>query len=407
MKKIGILIWGDPTRGGAITSELAFLSSLAKINSDCDFSVLTTHKHINNKVVKDWDKFYSFCGKETSVQLEPDFSNADQFDAIFTYPTSSNFFGGSISGTCLNVYAFLSYFTNSGKKVFIRVNDSEIKVFDYKMLIENRADNESPTSSFLANKDNIVLIEKCKSIKKMNYSNTYWFANGQKDTCDWVAETIYDRVSDDMKPCDRKIIENNTIYVNDDILFQIKENYNNYTYLDEKQVNPKQLGYIGFFDTVNTRRATALKTIFKLNNKQIPLKVFGKGTDSLNVISKHDNIDVEEGFIAGNSKEYFEFLNDKIAYLFIGKGLPESRYLGKTLYDAVVARTPIAIYKGCDRNQICFKGVDAFYFSNEDELHAIYEKLKDPAMRQKWIKAQKKLVFDKISHEPFKFSTLV
>ena len=118
------------------------------------------------------------------------------------------------------------------------------------------------------------------------------------------------------------------------------------------------------------------------------------------------NIDIEEGYIKGDSEEYFRFLHDHLAYVFVGKGQPESRYIGKTAYDAVVARTPIVVYGKCDTKHIMFSNLE-FYFDDERGLEKIYRALLDPETRERWIEEQAKEIFFKLPPSEFKFSDYV
>jgi hypothetical protein len=150
-------------------------------------------------------------------------------------------------------------------------------------------------------------------------------------------------------------------------------------------------------------RAKALSTLFKENKMGVPLKIFGKGTEILTKLADKPNIEIEEGFIEGDSQEYFDFLNKHLGYIFIGKGHSESRYIGKTVYDAVVARTPIAVYRKCDTKQITFSNRE-YYFENETELAAIVEKLKDLEIRERWVADQHTEIMRKLPPSTFKFA---
>ena len=152
-------------------------------------------------------------------------------------------------------------------------------------------------------------------------------------------------------------------------------------------------------------RAKALNILFKDNTNHVPVKIFGKGTEILGKLSGKINIEIEEGFIKGDSDEYFEFLNSHLAYIFLGKGHSESRYIGKTVYDAIVARTPVVVYKKCDEKQIIFSNPE-YYFENESELKKIYLKLQDPKIRSKWIEDQKVAIFKTLPFVPFRFEKL-
>lgn len=403
--EVGIVINGDPTRDGTITSETKFLEELFKHNSDCNFTIITVNPNITKRVIREKDTSYSFPHEIVEIHNDVDLSKLESFSVLFTYPTHSNFFGGLTNPNMIKTYKIMSKFTNElNRPVCIRINDSEIHVRDYRKMCEIRKAGDKASSPFLG-EENLKSVDDLLSYKQLNYENIYWFANGSKEACDWVVESLTEREKPEFICTTPENVKRNTIYVSDDVFFMIKKNYADYTYLDPKVIKNNRLGYIGFFDTVNTRRATALKALFKKNVHNIPMKIFGKGTENLEALKKYSNIDIEEGFIKGNSKEYFEFLNSNLCYLFIGKGQSESRYIGKTLYDAIVARVPVVVYKKCDEKMICFSRPE-FYFETEEELNAIYVKLQDPVKREAWVKVQQKEIFKKLEAEPFKFSSI-
>jgi hypothetical protein len=268
-------------------------------------------------------------------------------------------------------------------------------------------------SAFMKDPVNVQKARDLVAWKQWDYSLIYWFANGSREACDWVAETMFDREEESLRMASREIFVNNAIYVSDDIFFLIRKNYDRFqiydnlaTAVDNGHRDPyvkDKFCYIGFFDTVNMARAKAFSTIFKENKRFIPIKIFGKGTEILTKLHGKENIEIEEGFIKGDSEEYFNFLNSHLAYIFVGKGQSESRYIGKTAYDAVVARTPIVVYRKCDSKQIMFNN-DEYYFDNEDQLQKIYEKLNDPEIRKRWIEDQKKEIFQKLPPSTFRFT---
>ena len=320
------------------------------------------------------------------------------------------------------MYKIISSCTNDLKiPVFIRINDSEIKVRDYRLMSKQRLDagnkareEGKPDSAFMKDPINVKKAEDLVSRKQWDYSKIYWFANGSKDACDWVAETMYDREDENCRMAERQVFVDNSIYVSDDIFFLIRKNYERFENLSI-QLPVRKTGanittdfsnrfcYIGFFDTVNMARAKAFNTLFKTNSQNVPVKIFGKGTEILGKIKGKENIDIEEGYIKGDSDEYFNFLHNHLAYVFIGKGHSESRYIGKTVYDAIVARTPVVVYKKCDSKMITFSNPE-FYFEDEYQLKEIYTKLQDEDTRIRWIKEQSIEIFKKLPESNFAFS---
>jgi hypothetical protein len=409
---VGILIFGDPTRGGTITSEIKFLKNLYEQNSDrCDFYIITVNDTITKKIIKASDTTYDFPHKIIRVFGEEDLHKIDDISCLVTYPGHSNFFGGYLNDNVVKMYKIVSYMTNNlNRCTFVRINDSEIKVRDYRVLSKQRLDaglaareEGKPDSAFMKDPLNVAKAENLIACKEWDYSKVFWFANGSKDACDWVSETMYDREDEAYRMAPKQTFIDNAIYVSDDIFFLVRKNYERFIKYDiiETSVSNK-FCYIGFFDTVNMARAKAFNVLFKANSYKVPLKIFGKGTEILTKFKDKENIEIEEGYIKGDSPEYFDFLNNHLAYIFIGKGQSESRYIGKTVYDAIVARTPVVVYKKCDSRMITFSNPE-FYFDDEAGLKSIYEKLQDTEIRNTWIKEQQEEIFKKLPPSEFRF----
>jgi hypothetical protein len=422
---VGILIFGDPTRGGTIASEVKFLKSLYEFNnSDSDFYIITVNDSVTKKIIKEKETTYDFPHEIIQIFGESDLYKLDNFSCLVTYPGHSNFFGGYLNDNIVKMYKIISRFTNDLKRpVFVRINDSEIKVRDYRRLSKQRLDagylareEGKPDSAFMKDPLNVAKAEDIVSWKEWDYSKVFWFANGSKEACDWVSETMYDREDEYFRMTTPEQFKANTIYVSDDIFFLVRKNYERFDNYDRKMesvihgiVEPyvqDQFCYIGFFDTVNMARGKALSLLFKENLHNVNLKIFGKGTEILKKLENKPNIEIEEGFIKGDSDEYFDFLNSHLAYIFIGKGQTHSRYIGKTVYDAIVARTPIVVYKKADMGHITFES-DEYYFENERELKQIQDKLNDPIVRAEWIANQTEEIFRKLPPSSFRFSTYV
>lgn len=402
--RVGILIFGDPTRGGTIASEVKFLANLYDFNKDdTEFVIMTVNPSVTKRVIKEKTTSYNFPHKLVTVFSEKDFDVLSTLSALVTYPGHSNFFGGYLNDNVVKMYKIISHCTNNLKiPAFIRINDSEIKVRDYRMMSEIRLKGK-PESSFMADPLNVEKARSLVSFKHWDYNLVYWFANGSKEACDWVPETMYDREDDQHRCSTRENFEKNAIYVSDDIFFLVRKNYARFAEYKLDDAREEKICYIGFFDTVNGRRAKAFDTIYKTNSYKVPMKIFGIGTAILTKLKDKPNVEIEEGFIKGDSQEYFDFLHKHMAYIFVGKGHSEARYIGKTVYDAVVARTPVIVYRPCDEKMIAFSNPE-YYFTTEKELDIIYQKLKDPQVRKQWIEDQTKEIFSKLPIPEFKFS---
>jgi hypothetical protein len=412
---VGILIFGDPTRGGTISSETKFLANLYdKSSEDSDFYIITINPSVTKRVIRDRKVAYDFPHKVITIFGEEDFHKLDSFSCIVTYPGHSNFFGGYLNDNIVKMYKIVSKCTHElNIPVFVRVNDSEIKVRDYRKMSEVRLiDGETkPESAFMKDPGNVAKARDIVAWKEWDYSKVYWFANGSKSACDWVSETLFDREDVNFRMATKQQFIDNTIYVSDDIFFLVRKNYDRFeSRYEHRSGETKQIAeehnrfcYIGFFDTVNVARAKAFNVLFKENRQQVPLKIFGKGTEILTKFKDKPNVNIEEGFIKGDSEEYFDFLHNHLAYLFIGKGQSESRYIGKTVYDAVVARTPVAVYKKCDSKMITFENPE-FYFEDERELKVIFDKLQDHEIREKWMVEQYHDIMRKLPPMEFSFA---
>jgi len=419
---VGILIFGDPTRGGTIASEVKFLKSLYEKNSeDSRFYIITVNDSVTKKIIKEQNTTYDFPHQIVKIFGEDDFHKLEYFSCLVTYPGHSNFFGGYLNDNVVKMYKIISKFTNDlGRKVFVRINDSEIKVRDYRKLSLQRLESGyqareegKPDSAFMKDPLNVAKAENLVSWREWDYSLVYWFANGSREACDWVAETMFDREDEYFRMSTRQRFVDNAIYVSDDIFFLIRKNYERFSKYDRKMESvlygitepyvQDKFCYIGFFDTVNVARGKALNLLFKENRHNVNLKIFGKGTEILGKLKDKPNIEIEEGYIKGDSDEYFDFLNSHLAYIFIGKGQSHSRYIGKTVYDAIVARTPIVVYKKADMGHITFES-DEYYFENERELKEIQHKLNDPGVRANWVAEQSREIFEKLPPSDFNFS---
>ena len=283
---VGILIFGDPTRGGTIASEVKFLKNLYEQNSqDSRFYIITVNDSVTKKILKEKETTYDFPHEVVQIFGEDDFHKLENFSCLVTYPGHSNFFGGYLNDNVVKMYKIISKFTNELKrKVFVRINDSEIKVRDYRKLSLQRLEagyqareDGKPDSAFMKDPLNVQKAEGLVSWKEWDYSKVYWFANGSREACDWVAETMFDREDEYFRMAPRERFEENAIYVSDDIFFLVRKNYDRlserYLTITSEEPLTEKFCYIGFFDTVNVARAKAFNTLFKENTStELPVR---------------------------------------------------------------------------------------------------------------------------------------
>ena len=217
----------------------------------------------------------------------------------------------------------------------------------------------------------------------INYKNVYFVANGSKKICDWVIDIAHNDIKEPFRMMTVEEIKKRTLYVSDDILFNVSEYYSKYSYLGKKSKMNKLI-FIGYLQgSVAKNRIKILPIMFKENLHKIPTDIIGPGAKDLKI--DRDDVNCINNSIYG--KEFFETLNSYLGYIFIGKGNPVNKYINKTVYDCISARCPVIVYSKCDETGVIFKDRE-FYFSNETELKAIYEKLKDPKIRENWIDRQ-------------------
>jgi hypothetical protein len=180
-------------------------------------------------------------------------------------------------------------------------------------------------------------------------------------------------------------LNNRKIYVSDKILFTYNYRLNEYSDIKIKEPINKKILFIGFLN--NSVHGNRTKTLIKLFEEDVKtkIKVISNGINLLNNI-KNKSIELSNETVYG--KKYIETLNSHLAYLFIGKGNSINKYINKTIYDCIIAKTPVVIYRKCDENHLIFKS-DEFYFNDINELNIIIDKLKDNNIRTRWITEQR------------------
>lgn len=387
--RIALLVNRDPTAKGVILTELRFFNTIFE-GKNYDVYLVATSDHYM-KIAKGIQQHFTFPTKCILIENFENRKILDKFHAVITWTMACNFYGGAVSPRIVEVYKLISYFTNEVKRpVLIRLPDSEIQVLDYRKVIKLRFNDNQEDSFYKMNK---TWVDEALSVPEWNYDHVYWLANGRQDIFDWIVESVWEKAKEPQRVSTEEQIKKNSIYISDDIFFEIRKLYNNYSHLPKK-TTLNRFGYVGFFTTLNKKRAVALSNIWKQNKYSIPIDIRGKGTEEIKHIGKFSNVDIKEGTIKGD--DYWNFMNQHLAYVFVGKGNPINRYINKTIYDCVIARTPVVLYRPCDTNHVGMKS-DEMYFETEEELLKIYEKLLIPAERERIIDEQKKDVFSRLS----------
>jgi hypothetical protein len=154
--------------------------------------------------------------------------------------------------------------------------------------------------------------------------------------------------------------------------------------------------------SVAKNRVKVLNKMFSKPSENLPTDIIGPGAKDLEI--NRSDVNLINKSVFGDT--YFEMLNQYLAYIFIGKGNPINKYINKTIWDCYSAKCPIAVYSPCDQNGLIFKNKE-YYFETEKELREIYEKLRDPAVRNRWIEEQRtelRYILDNMMDPMFSFS---
>ena len=185
--RLAVLVYSDPTRDGVIRSELTYLNSLLE-GVDAEITFVVIGEYFKRWYQKRRDLF-TFEHDFRVVSSLEEAASFDEFDAVVTYPGLNNTYGGVMSRTNVIGYAIISRVTNAGGRVFVRLNDSELTFRDYRTFCRYKG-NSNP--GFV--EKNSALFDELGGVLMWDYRNVYWLANGTKDRCDWVSNTVSTRV---------------------------------------------------------------------------------------------------------------------------------------------------------------------------------------------------------------------
>lgn len=378
---IGVLI---STKIGTNTSilmdEFRFFNHFKKYNEDVEFTFIAVSDHTEKSIIKNTGELF-FPVSMIKVKTPEDLSKLDGLSGVFTYMMRNTFFGGAVDVPTVVNYMICSYCTNELQiPLFIRTPDSEYPHTDYQKMIEYRLKPELSSSGRFREQNGKHLP---KIPKVINYDLVYFIANGSRKISDWVVDIAYNDISDFYRVIEPEEISKRTLFVSDSILFNVWDHYEKYSYLEKKSTKDR-LVFIGYLQgSVAKNRLKALPKIFSENLHEIPTDIIGPGASILEI--DRPDVDLQDKGVYGS--EFFELMNSYLAYIFVGKGNPVNKYINKTVYDCLSARCPVVVYRECDTTQVIFDD-NEFYFSNESELKDIFEKLKDPSIRENWIDRQ-------------------
>lgn len=398
---IGVIIYTKVgTKTSILLGEFEFWNDFQRMNPDCDFFFISISKN-TTKSILDHQHLLNFPIKIIKVYEYSEVHKLDGLSGVFSYMTRNTFFGGMMNPSCVFNYIISAYCSNIlNIPLFIRTPDSEYPYLDYKKMADVRIEKNTPsTPKFLV--DNKKFLDAMTV--DINYDNVYFVANGSRHMYDWVKDIVYHDIPEAMRVMEPDQISSRTLYVSDDVLFNLHINRERYANLTT-DVKTEKIIFIGFLGgSVAKNRLVALTKMLKNKTEEIPMDIIGPGAEDLNETIKRDDVSIIDRAVFGD--EFFKLLNSYLGYVFIGKGNAINKYVNKTIYDCISAKCPIIVYSECDTNQAIFKS-NEYYFSNETELKEIIEKLKDTNIRNRWIAEQKADIEEKLTHnEPiFRFS---
>lgn len=398
--KIGVIIYTKiGTNTSILIDEFRFFNNFQTHNPDCEFVFIAISDYTKKSILSNRNEL-DFPISIITVKSKEDLYKLDGLSGVFSYMTRNTFFGGGVDKLCTKNYMISAYCTNHLKiPLFIRTPDSEYPYMDYKKMADIRVNSTTPSAEkfTIVNKDLLDQMDQY-----IDYSQVYFIANGSRKIYDWVVDVAYNDIPESMRMLSTDEISKRTLYVSDEELFNVGNHYKKYQNLSTKNTIDRFI-FIGYLQgSVAKKRLKAIPKIFSENKHEIPTNIIGPGASDLD-ISRPD-VYLQDRGIYGD--EFFKTMNSHLAYIFVGKGNSVNKYINKTVYDCISARCPVIVYSECDQTGVIFDD-KRFYFSNEDELKDIYEKLKIPKIRESWINDQyqeirKKL--DSLWDPMFKFS---
>jgi hypothetical protein len=388
--RIGVIVYTKiGTNTSILMDEFRFFNNFKRENPDCEFVFIGVSDFTRKSIIKNRGEL-NFPVSIITVKNPSELHKLDGLSGVFSYMTRNTFFGGNLDTACTNNYMISAYCTSKlGIPLFIRVPDSEYPYIDYKKMTEDRMNMDTPSTPSFIERNR----EKVKKIPDyINYDLVKFVANGSRVIADWVVDVAHNDIKPSLRMMDPEKISEQTLFVSDADLFNVHSHFKKYEYLPTKATINKFV-FIGYLQgSVCAKRLKVLPKVFQENKHQIPTDIIGPGASSLE-INREDVSLIDKGIYGDN---FFETMNSYLAYIFIGKGNEINKYINKTVYDCISARCPIVVYSECDKTGILFNHKE-FYFSNEDELLEIYQKLQDPEIREKWIEAQRVEIMNKLN----------
>ena len=376
--KVGLFISFDFTIGGMIFTEARNYNNLFDKSYVKEIVVFGFDSNVE-KICKE----FKFPYKLVKINSCNDAHLFEQVDVLFTWQWHQEFDKLKISRKQIDVYKILSYFTlDLHRKIYFRICDTRHFMRDYKFMIREARKNQFIIEE---NGSKIFALDKTSFI---DYSKCYYICNGSREIKDWCHKSL----TFSMPFLTSEMIQPNTIYLSDDILFCYSELYNELSYLENIEKSDK-LYHVG---NLNPQKVERFKELLAKPKNDIVLRLSNK--EVLNKELREYKVELRIPGLYGIPM--YEELSQHNAYVFIGNGDADTSYINKTLYDASIARTVFLIYKRVD----CFNQLEElsdYYFDNATEL----------AFKAKWIKKnysvhlekQRNFLLKKLSTEKFEY----
>ncbi len=356
--KVGFFLHFDFTLEGMLFNELKCYNTIFN-NPNIEKIYIFDYKGKYSRMCKDFDFEYT----RVLVNNISDVEKFKKVDVLFTWDWYQDFFAVVISPKALDVYKIISKITNDfDQKVYFRICDVKHFMKDYKLMINDRA-NETPSGQKFAER-NAKLLHVLDDTPVMNYENVYFMCNGSRTVNDWSWRTL----THSMPFLEKEYIQEHSVYLSDDILFRYEECYEQMSDLD---INNKidTLYHVG---NLNSGKVKKLKAVMKTSELELflrtPKRSINNGLKNVPMIKMHEEPIYRD--------EMYRELNKYNAYLFVGKGDDVSYYFNKTLYDASIGRTVFLIYSKVDDENI-YHELSDYVFNDAKELKEKYEWIKD------------------------------
>lgn len=303
-----------------------------------------------------------------------------ELDLVYSIPHVIYMFGGMVTKKEFLMHQVHSW-ASTERKLLLRMSDSKLRLEDFKVHLNKRKEKLKP--------ENYPAIEK---LWDMNWDGVYWIANGTRRIDDWVKRILYHGMNEDRRFVKPETLDTNIIYMGDDIFFDVNDLFNKNSdlptgYREDRSAFPIFVGYINRLDF---HRAKYLKKYF-MKNPEREIDVH-PGPDNY-LRFEAPNVHTDITLLDASSPDYFNRINKHSFFFFVGKGIGDIYYCHKTIYDTLIARTPVVVPRDEDQKGRVFP-IDAFWRCGLHDYDDVAEMMLDPYYRQLAFDQQKEIVWN-------------